>query len=188
MARLAVAKKVYVAADGSESAHASSAAERLEFRFLGEDGKTVENVIAIRLSDFTPEMNLLANWHGFSQKIGDTYANAAKKNLDPLEEATSLYERLVGGDWVKERESMGPRPSLVVDAVVRSLINAGQEVNEDRKTAIVAKLGTKDERDAALANPTIKAAYEAIKAERAQAKAQAAATKAQGDETSLGDF
>ncbi len=188
MARLAVAKKVYIDGAGKESAHATEAAERLEFRFLGEDGKTVENVLTVRLSDFPEAVNIKANWHGFSQKIGDVYANAAKKNLDPLEEAMSLYERLVGGDWVKEREAAGPRPSLVVDAVVRSLTNAGQEVNEDRKAAIVAKLGSKEARDAALANPTIKAAYEAIKAERAQAKAQAAATKAQGDESSLGDF
>ena len=64
----------------------------------------------------------------------------------------------------------------------------GQEVDEERRLAIVGKLKTAEERKEALANPTIDAQYKAAAVERARAKAAKAAELAGTTEADLSDF
>ena len=179
--RASICKKVYINSDGKETAHASPDAESLEFRF--ESGET----IVVELDSIADNCRRAATWHGISQKLGDKYAG---KSVDEAHnEVATLLERLQQGDWIKAREAgAGPRPSVLVDAVVAALEENGETVDAERRARIKAKLADPDEKAAAMNNPLLKSHYERIKAETATAKAAAAADLAEGVETNLGDF
>ena len=125
--------------------------------------------------------------HGLSQKLGDSYASI-KDVGDSVEACRTIQERLNLGDWVKAREGAGPRPTMVVDAVVAALIADGQDVSDDRKAKIVKVLADKDERKAALADPVIKAQYETIRAAAAAKRAKEAKAEAKKEGGNLSKF
>jgi len=172
MARESIAKKVYVDAEGGESSHAGPNVVELRFDF--SDGTQ----IGVTKSNVGATCQIASFWHGLAQKLGDTYAG--KTVAEAIEAVETVLERLAADDWVKAREGAGARPSLVVDAIIAALVAAGQVVDEARKAGIVEKTKDKADRDAALANPVIKAEYERIKAERAAARASKAAAAAEG--------
>ena len=147
------------------------------------DGHTIE-VVAPSLSDEI-QANLLL--HGLSQKLGDSYAGAADL-AEAVEKCETIAERLAGGEWVKPREGAGPRPSLVVNAVVAALEAAGQEVDDARRETIKARVAGKEGRERALDNPVIRAEYERMRAESAAARAAAAAAKAGDTTADLDEF
>lgn len=131
---------------------------------------------------------MMALLHGINQKIGDA-ASGAKGDADAAyESCLTTAEQVMSGEWNKKREAgEGTRPSLVVEAVIRVKEEAGMEVD---RAATIAKYTGKDAeatRKAALANPKVKAAYEAIRAEAAQKRAADAAAKA-GAETNVSDL
>jgi len=176
-----IAGKRYHTTGEEPSAHASPGAEFLRFSFANDESHDV------KLSDFPQNVLDACAWHGLSQKLGDSYASA-KTPEDAVESFETLYERLTGGEWVKAREGGGPRPSMVVDAIVAALVDAGEEVDDTRRAGIVEKVKTKEGRAAALANPAIKAQYEAVRAEAAKAKAKAAKDAAKTSESDLSEF
>jgi hypothetical protein len=180
MAREKIAKKVYVLENGDEAAHASPDVSHLEFRF--ESGDT----IIVRLEDIDNGCRTAAAWHGISQKLGDTYAG--KDAAEAAEEVQSLLERLQSGDWIKAREGGGPRPTLVIEAIVCALIDNGEEVSDERRATIAAKVNTPTERKRALKQPAVQAHFERLKAERAADKAAKAAEDADGEVNDLSEF
>lgn len=124
---------------------------------------------------------MMALLHGINQKIGDA-ASGAKGDADAAyESCLTVFEQVKGGEWNKKREAgEGTRPSLVVEAVVRAKTAAGLPIDQ---AAITAKYSGKDgeeNRKTALANPQVKAAYEALRAEAAQKRAADALAKAGG--------
>ena len=125
--------------------------------------------------------------HGLSQKIGDSYASISDLE-ESIETALSVQERLQLGDWVKAREGAGPRPTMVVDAVVAALIADGQDVSDERKAKIVTVLSDKDERKAALKDPVIEAQYEGIRAAAAAKRAKEAKAEAKKEGGNLSKF
>ena len=178
--RQSICKKVYINSDGKETAHASPDADSLEFRF--ESGET----IVVELDSIADNCRRAATWHGISQKLGDKYAG---KSVDEAhEEVATLLERLQQGDWIKAREGAGPRPSVLVDAVVAALEENGETVDSDRRAKIKAQLADSEKKKHAMNNPLFRAHYARIKAENATAKAAAAAQSAENTETDLGDF
>ena len=169
-----VCRKVYVSKDGTETRSATPNAERLEFRF------TNGNTHAVVLKDHGPVVATCLGWFGISEKYGNAYAGA-KGDADAGEELfLSMQEQLKGGTWVERAEGLGPRPSLIADAIIAALENSGETVDDKRTLAIREKVKDKDIRDGALKDPAIKAEYEAAKAKRAAERAKDAAAAAKG--------
>ena len=161
-----IASKVYVNADGSESAHASPDANSLEFRFAD----TPQTVLTLSLADVGPACTAAATFHGLSQKIGDAYAGADSVE-QAIESAQAVIERLGVDDWVKARESAGPRVTILADAIKVCLEANGETVDDARYQSIrTEKLKTKEQREGALANPAVKAEYERIRTEKQKAR------------------
>jgi len=138
-------------------------------------GKTTEGGYVVPFGSIA----MMALLHGINQKIGDA-ASGAKGDADAAyESCLTVFEQVKGGEWNKKREGgEGTRPSLVVEAVIRAKTAAGLPVDA---AAIAAKYSGKDgeeNRKNALANPQVKAAYEALRAEAAQKRAAEAAAKA----------
>ncbi len=173
MARESIAKKIYVDAEGNESSHAGPNVVSLRFDF--SDGTN----ISVSKENVGATCQIASFWHGLAQKLGDTYAG--KTVSEAIDAVETVLERLAADDWVKAREGAGARPSLVVDAIIAALIAAGQSVNDERRASITAKTKDKADRDSALGNPVIKAAYEKIKADRAAERASKAADAARGE-------
>ena len=152
-------------------------ADTLELRFMNDD------VIAVKLGDFNQDVVTAAAFHGFSQKLGDTFAG--KKDVEEAAEVTAaLFERLQEGVWIAERESAGPRTSVLLEAVMAAFTAAGQEVDEDTMREKIKGLET-DARKALQADPAVSAQYDRIKAERAAAKAAKSAAKAEDAESQI---
>jgi hypothetical protein len=168
------ATKKYVNAAGEETRSAHEGATALVFTFANGD------VLSVDASKLPQPVQVAAMWHGLAQKIGDAYASA-KSAEDAADAATALYERLEAGDWVAEREAAGPRISLILQAIVRTLEKAGKPLDEAGVAARAEKLKTdKAYREQAMANPQVAAEYAAIQAERAAQRAADAAAKAAG--------
>ena len=174
-----VCQKVYVDADGTtETRSATPTSDQLQFRFANGDTHTVKQ------SDHNAEIKFCLEWFGISEKYGNAYAGAKGNAGDAAESFLSMQEQLKGGTWVERAEGLGPRPTLIADAIVAALIESKQEVDDDRKAAILAKVTDKDTgkavREGALKDPAIKAQFEKAKAARAAERAAVAAKAAKG--------
>lgn len=189
--KVSVAKRLYIAKDGSETRHARTDTVGMRFNFT--NGKSLE----IGADGVHKEVRNACMWHGVNQKVGDGFAGAGGDADAAYESANSIAERLAEGTWVQTRESAGPSTGLLVEAIVRAKIAGGEaktNFTDERKAAIAGKLkgktpeATKMARDGALANPAIHAAFEQIKAERAAEKAKAAADAAKDVEVDLSAF
>lgn len=171
-AKAKICTKRFVLDDGSEVASAAANAEALTFAFEG--GETFE----VTLDMFSEDIQQAALWHGFSQKLGDSYSS--KSGLEAEEAFGALLEQLQAGNWVSERTGGGPRITMVAEAVERALIGRGETVDDDRRARIFEQLRSKPEAPkAALGDERIKAEYEKIKAEKAAERAAAAAEAAE---------
>ena len=173
--RSAVCKKVFMLADGTESRSAHHNAIGLEFRFANDVTRT------IMLDQFPDPIERRLAWFGRSEKFGNAYAGAKGDPDAALESFDTIVELLEGGEWTEARESMGPRPSLVADAIIQAITTqTGAAPDETQVLAIREAVKDKTTREGALKDPVIKAAHEAIKAQRAATRAQEAATAAVG--------
>lgn len=163
-------KKVFINKDGSESAHASPSADALEFRFV--DGGTH----SVKLNMFNSDILSCLAWNGVSQKLGDGYASDASP-ADAEESFEALLEQISGenGIWVKNREGVGPSPTLIFEAVKAAKEAAGMPYDD---AATREKYKTKESREHLLSLPEIKAHYERLKLERQQARVAEAQRKA----------
>lgn len=151
-------------------------AERLELRFASG------GVVTCTVTELAEDMQRAAAFHGLSQKIGDTYAG--KDADDALEGAEALWERIQEGHWVAERESAGPRTSLLEEAIKAACGAIGQPVAENLSEMLK---GMDDAaRKGLLADARVRAQYERIRAERQAQKAAKAAEAAAGAEGAIG--
>lgn len=167
----AKAKKSYFLQDGTETRSASPEAVRLSFAFSNGDRLDVDP------SKLSESVRYCAMFHGLAQKIGDSYAGS-KTPDEASEEASALLERLEAGEWIAERESAGPRISLILAAIVKARVDAGKPFSDAEVAERAEKLKTdKTYRESAMANKLVAAAYAAIQAERAAERAR----KAQAD-------
>lgn len=191
MAKTPVAKRVYVSKDGTETR--SATAQTVSMRFEFSNGKT----LTIEDKDIHKDVRNAAFWHGVNQKTGDGFAGAKGDADEAYESAKSIVERLGEGTWVQTREAAGPSTGMLVEAIVRAKIAGGEpEANftDERKAEIAKKLKgetpekTREARAGALANPQIKAAFDALKAEKAAAKAKESAKAAKEVESDLSAF
>lgn len=111
--------------------------------------------------------------HGLSQKVGDSYAGAESVD-EAYESARETIEQLVAGTWTT-RTAGEPRIGLVVEALARV---AGQTV--EKAKAVYEKLDD-DGKKAIRAHKGVKAAMDAIRAERS-------AKAAEGEAVDIGNL
>ncbi len=179
--KVSVCKKVYVSKNGTETRSATPDAVELQFQFANG------NTHNVKLSDHNPEILSCLTFFGVSEKYGNSYAGAKGDAGDAEEKFLSMQEQLKGGTWVEKAEA-GPRPSLIADAIIAALTNAGEKVDDARAASVREKVKDKATRDGALKDPVIKAEYEAIKASRAIERAKAAKAAAKGAQVAVAGF
>jgi hypothetical protein len=127
--------------------------------------------IRVKVSDLSDNMRKAAVCHGLIQKIGDSYASLPGLS-ESIEEAESVAELLLAGEWTKEREG-GPRLTDLFEAIRRVKKSAGQPVpsDDDLRAKYTGGDGEK-KRAAARANPQVAAALVDIAAEKIETKRQ----------------
>ena len=180
--KTAVCTKMYILANGEESRSAHVDAVGLEFRFANGETEVIAK------GDNPEAIEAQLAWFGRSEKYGNFYAGAKGDASRAHEMFMTGKEVLAGGEWSERGGGEGPRPSMVIEAVVAALEEAGETVDTDRRAKIEGMVRDKDGRKAALANPAINAHYESAKADRAKVKAKAAKDAAKGAETDLSAF
>ena len=164
-----VCAKMYLGEGDTKTRSADVNALGLEFAF--NNGKTH----VVKLDAFPDNIKTCLQWFGVSEKLGNAYAGA-KGDSDVAEENfLSMLEQLTGGTWVEKSDGVGPRPSLIADAIIAALTDKGEKVDDKRKESIREKVKDKATREGALKDPAIKAHFEQAKADRAMERAQAAA-------------
>lgn len=139
----------------------------LQFAF--ENGEK----IAVNPNDFPEEMRVAFMFFGVSEKLGNAYASS-KDADDAWEKFESLREQIMAGNWVSERESAGPRISLMIKAIVAAKLAQGVTVTEADVAAKYAALD-KDGKAQVAKDPFINAEYQKLRAQEAMARAQKAA-------------
>lgn len=118
-----------------------------------------------------------ATMHGFSQKIGDSYAGAANSGTDPVAYAKAAVAdtiaQLYAGDWrASSAGSAGPRVTDLALAVSRV-------TGKDVQTVVELLDGLDDDGKKALkSKPKVKAMLALIAAEKATKRAEKAAAAA----------
>lgn len=123
-------------------------------------------VITIKLEDFTPEVALHFALHGISQKFGDSYSSVKGDVVKAKEAVQVLLAQLRAGDWRAARgegESK-PRVGELAEAIARIKNLPVDQVSKSLEAA------TDDERKALRSNDRVKAVIAIIRAEKAQKK------------------
>lgn len=125
--------------------------------------------VTVNLDDLEEAVQRRAALHGLSQKIGDSYSGSETPEAARTV-AEAVIEQLVAGNWNSVSEgSSAPKVGVLAEALSRA---TGRTLEE--ASAVVA--GMAEEASKALrAHPSIKAAADAIRAEKSAAKAQEAA-------------
>lgn len=135
-------------------------------KFLFED----ESVQEINLNDLSEEIKFRLMVHGASQKIGDSYAGAAKE-ASPVafakESVDATIKQLIAGDW-RVAAVGGPR---VTDLATAYSLAAGETL--EAAIELVGGL-TEEQAKEMRAKPRIKAQLALIAAKRAQERAEKA--------------
>lgn len=139
--------------------------------FTFDDGE----VIRFDTSKVSEEIRNRAVLHGFSQKLGDSYAAAAKEE-NPLawakEQVREVISQLLAGDWRAARAVGAPRVSDLAQALA---MVTGTSIDEAH--AFVETLDD-DQKKAYRAKNKVKAALATIKSKRLLAQAEKLASQA----------
>ena len=172
------AEKLFIDGDGKESRHATPEARVLVVRFA--NGEEVE----LKPSELSKEIVMCAAFHGFSQKIGDSYAGA--KTIDEaIEHAQAVVENLEEGTWIDRAEG-AIRTSLLAEALHRC---KGTKYPSVEEAAVTIKEWSPEKRKSVLDSekgvPALVAAFVGLQAERAAARAEKAAKVAEGNAQGL---
>lgn len=141
-----------------------------EFEIEWKDGTSTK----FNVDELPDEMKRKLMFHGFSQKVGDSYASAKGDIAKARTSAEETIAQLQKGEWTGERDSES-RPRLGELAAAISSIK-GIPL-EDATAAVTAAAESGDEGAAKLktwrAHPKIKAAILKARAEKAQAEVDA---------------
>ena len=180
--RKSICNKFYMDANGVRSNSATVETTIIGFDLLDKTGAKdkddkhiVEETLTYPLESFAA-CSVQAQAMGLMQKIGDAYAG---KGDEASEIIATMAERLQAGDWVVVgKGGVGPLPSMLLEAIVRVVVAAGGEDTPELRIGVRASIEEDADKQAALADPAIRAAYETIRAERAQEKAAKAVEKA----------
>lgn len=165
---------------GDGAWHPRVMAEVTAIRFTTKSGHEV----LAELGSFPEHIIRMAAAFGLNTTIGNN-AGGLDDEAEILEALEGRLADLQAGNWAAERQG-GPRGSDIVEAVARVYRDAGAEYPESARQELSRKLYAEEIKPAAVLNsdPRIRAAFEAIKAERhaaRMAKLNAAASAAKGN-------
>lgn len=173
--------RTFLDKDGKAAARATPEAVTVSHKWLS-DGHDFK----MNLADLKPEIVRCAALFGISQVVGNAYGGETDDSA-AQEKAEQRWETLVGGSWATERET-GPRIGDLVEAFAKARADAGKPVSEEWKEKAAAQIadGTLDSKEL-LKNGAIKAAFDAIKLQRAQERAKKSAEAAKATPQDLPD-
>lgn len=135
------------------------------------DGETATLTIA----NLDPDVARRATCHGLKQKLADAAAGAKGDVAESKDSIMAVFERLQAGDWSREREAAGPRPTLVAEAVVRALTKMGKTFDEAAVRAMFTGKESAQNRADIVKDKAVAIELAALKAEREQARIAAMA-------------
>jgi hypothetical protein len=166
-------KKLYIDAEGNKSRSWHEGAVGLLFLFANGEERAVER------EQFPPNIRAAHEFHGMSQKLGDSYASAESVEA-AVEAFDTRLEASLEGRWLDRTEG-----AVRTSDLAQAMHNLKPEKYPDVKAAQAAiATMTKEERKARESIPQVAAEIERLRFERAQAKvkaAQEAAAKAGGE-------
>lgn len=122
------------------------------------------------LSDLPDEMIPVLALHGLGQKLVDSYAGQADAGFDI---AMGVWENLVKNTWTLKGEGV-PRITILV----RALLRIDPELIENELTVTITGMD-KERKKKLEANPAVREAVAAIKAEDAETRLKNAREKAE---------
>lgn len=141
-------------------------------KVLDFDDKAVEftfkdkEPIAVRLEDFSPEVQLHFALHGMSQKFGDSYSSAKGDVEVAMKSFNATLEQLKAGDWRAARGEGDAKPRTTELAAALARIK-GIDVAEVAKALDAMP---EEKRKELRSNDRVKATIAVLRAEKAQAK------------------
>lgn len=194
--RKAIANKFYVDSNGDKKNTAPEDTVEIGFDVYdpsgakdAEDRPVVVKTITAKLKDFPKSILTQSMAMGLLQKIGDAYAGKADEATEIIE---TMIERLMEGDWVLTgKGGVGPQPSMLLDAIIQVLASKGVAETDELRAKVKESIKTSEQKQEALNNPEVKAAFEQLKAAKAAeraAEAAKAAAEATGENTFLQGF
>lgn len=133
--------------------------------FPREGGKTV----TFDTAKANPEMRAKAMLHGFKQKLGDSAAGSEAGYAD----VQAVADRLLEGEWGKEREGGERRPTVILEALQRWFARKGRELTMPEVEAKWEGMGPDLQKKVRKSKDLIPIIAD-IRAERAKAKAESA--------------
>lgn len=139
-------------------------------------------ILEKNVNELPDEIRTKLMYHGFMQKVGDSFAGAKGDYTKGVDSARSVIEQLEAGEWRSARGEGESKPRL---SELAAAIARVKGIEEDQALAAVTKAaaldGSEEEKKqgqeklkAWRAHPRIKAALATIKAEKAQAELAAA--------------
>lgn len=174
---IAMPKKVYImsepAADATDAEKAAFVSAPIGLKFEFED----KTEMSVDFSKLSQDIKIRAMFHGISQKVGDSYAGAAKAEEGALAYAkravSETLAQLYAGDWRSASEGGPKAPSDLAVAMAR--------VSGKTPEACQAFVGTltDEEKKTWRKKAKIAAALATIAAEKAKARAEKLAKAAE---------
>lgn len=124
-------------------------------------------VVVLSPADYPENVQTHLTLAGIRQIVGDKVGKEVEASINTVQ---TMDELLRSGHVTEGRESVGAKPSMVVDAVLRTLEEDGKEITDELRNNVKDKVASTDGRKRALNNPKIAYNFEVIKSERAAAK------------------
>jgi hypothetical protein len=181
-------QNVYISASGKEAPSPMPDVVKIVKRFLDADTGEVSREEELDLRNLSQQVLLQGAAFGLHQVAQNAYG-AAKDTDEKAESCASRWEDISNGSWRSDRQ-VGPRTSDLILAYARVFEQTKGKAPSDawveRQKAKLAEGVWGEGGKHMLADPAIKAAIDAIKAERAIEKSKKSAEKA-GTSSSL-DF
>lgn len=157
MARFNKAKKVLL------DSHAG-----VQFDFA--DGRS----ITVKVTDLNDDIRAQAMVHGISQKVGDSYASAEDVE-EAYDAATATVTSLLDGKWTTRTPGEGAGVTMVTEALFRVTSPEGHTMEQ---CAQIIENMDDDQIEGLKKLPPVKAALDAIRAERAVERAKKSSAEA----------
>jgi|CXWL01.1.fsa_nt_gi hypothetical protein len=166
-------KRSFVLSDGTEVSRATADVQSVRVIFVEND-----HVLDMNLDDLEPGVLRAAAAFGVLTSVTNTVGSSKLSLDEKIDAAQGRWEALQGGSWSAERES-GPGNTDLVEAAARVQAARGKPWGDTERGAFGLRLKNEEVKGKdLLANPTFKAQYDAIKAERAMERAKVSAAKA----------
>ncbi len=173
-------QNVYISADGKEAASPMPNVVKIAKRFLDPDTLEVSREEELALGEIDQKVLLQAAAFGLHQVAQNAYG-AAKDNDEKAESCAARWEQISNGEWRSDRQ-VGPRTSDLILAYARVFEQQkGKAPSEgwiEKQKAKIAEGVFGENGKHLLSDPSVKAALDAIKAERALEKSKKSAAKA----------